>query len=102
MKWRMYANQRADGWIHNIFLNRKSVEICYMPDPIIAIDVTEDPNGKWWGWVRTDSYENNGIPSMIHEDIRLVDMCFPYGMKEAEKAGDGHRIQLHVEVVPVG
>lgn len=63
------------------------------PEDVVKVRVHEDPEGDYWAWAPSD------MPGfhMIQTAEYLLNMCFPYGIKAAVKAGDGRQVRLRVE-----
>ena len=75
-----------------IYETKTQLKMCGCNNPIKII-VTEDLNGKYWGWL---DYKDNKI-SMIYPSLQALDMCFTYGIKAAEKAEKGKRVKLRID-----
>lgn len=93
-----YAMRYPDGEFHNIYENY----ICYYgglvcgPDEEI-FDVTFEETIKsdheMVAWKETGSNEI----SMIFINELLLSVCFPYGLKAAISAGQGHIVYLKIK-----
>jgi hypothetical protein len=81
------------GHIHfaRAYGHRDPFEVC----------VTEVPEGEHThvGWMRSKSDDGDGIPTMIYEHMRALQICMPYGIKAAVEAGQGRVVYLHVSKV---
>lgn len=61
-----------------------------------------DEKTSYWGWLENDDEllrKKGGSIVMIHSTRDLLEMCFPYGSKAAEEAGEGRAIRVVVEEV---
>lgn len=79
------------GYEH-LFPIPEAVRMCGLGE-VVAIRVVEDPEGPLHGWWSP----KNGYHTMIYPSIQLLDMCFPQGVREAQKQGLGEAIRLRVE-----
>jgi len=65
------------------------------PENILTLQVIEDPEGEYMGWLPADK---PGEITMIQVD-RLFNMQFPYGQKASEEAGQGKGIRIRLEEI---
>lgn len=108
--WEMYAHLH-DGKLWHLG-DRRNVESLVLPDPILSVTVVEwlgdpdDPQVTHYGWEdagRPDIIEMIWPRAEVREVSRgrlrphaLLDMCFPYGVDEASRAGQGKMVSLVV------
>jgi hypothetical protein len=83
----------------NYFMHIKSHPILtkmYGDEPVIEVIVSEtnvDDENTYYGWKKPDGKFN-----MIYPQKFLVEMCFPYGLKLAEKNNEGKFVLLNIKV----
>jgi hypothetical protein len=74
------------------------VEIHGLPDPVVAVRVTEvetdSPDGTHWGWI--DAGKESGPPCMIWAHRGAFDMQFPYGTEAEQERGKGRVVRLRI------
>lgn len=99
---RHFFARRGKNYVYNFFRfrGRKILEeFCGIPDPVM-VKVRErsesDPISDYWGWEKSGK---QGVFSPIQPSLGMLEMCFPYGLKSAEKSGQGRRVNLVVEIV---
>jgi hypothetical protein len=69
----------------------------------VEIEVIEDPDGRYYGWIDADrpdvpfSASYTGEPVMIQPDGSLFRMQFPYGPQAEVDAGKGEVVRLSVK-----
>jgi hypothetical protein len=58
--------------------------------PVVAIRLTEDPDGAYWGWL--DSNRDHAKPTLVYPSKLLFEMCFSSGSARAIEglASRGH------------
>lgn len=101
--WRLWAHQYEDGALFNVG-PRPYVELHGLSYPVVPVEVVEvpaeAPDGTHWGWL-WGGRENwcGGAPCMIWPSWGLFSMCFPYGVRADEAAGNGRSVRLRVSVV---
>ncbi len=78
--------------------HRHYVKLHGLDDPIVAVTLTEDSQGDYWGWLASDAAE----PSMVWPSKVQFTMCFPYGPEAEVKRGKGKILRLRVERRSVG
>lgn len=89
----MYAGQRKD-FISNFYPHEGLVEMCgYEPDQIIQVELTENPEGEYKGWIEPDGQ----LCMITHKEI--FEVQFPYGSAIEEEKGYGKGIRLSLEVI---
>ena len=93
-QWRLFAHEIRGTYFH--FGSRFFVEIHQMSHPIVEVDLIVDPEGRYWGWLRTGT----DTPTMIWPTRMQFDMCFPYGAQAEEARGHGQ--VLRFRAMPVG
>jgi hypothetical protein len=101
MSWPLWAHQYDTGVLFHIG-PRPYVELHGLPDPVVAVTVTEvpadSPDITHWGWLWTEGSKNwcDGAPCMIQPHQGLYSMQFPYGPTAEERAGRGRTVCLQV------
>lgn len=92
MGWELWAHDYGKGFFMHIGPKRY-VELHMIKDhPIVEVDVEEDPEGTYYGFIRT----GKEVPVMIYPSKTLFDICFPYGLEVEERAGKGKIVKLKV------
>lgn len=93
--WDMYAheNTRDNGekWFAHVG-EKKWVELHMLKEPIVAVKVTLDEKGTYWGWM----HSSKDKPSMIYPSLKLLEMCFPYGLEIEVEHGNGKAVRLTI------
>jgi hypothetical protein len=92
--WDLFASQDDDGIFHDIFPSKRQVLNCAdnaVPVRVELIKATEQ--GTHWGWL-----DNSGSISMMFDSKRTLELCFPYGLEDATKRGEGHAVELKVSL----
>jgi hypothetical protein len=72
---------------------RRWVELHGLPHPIVAVDVIEDADGGYWGWLDTEGK----CPEMIWPSRSQFSVCFAYGPEAEVARGKGAILRLRVE-----
>ena len=96
--WRMFCHDCKDhkgGQYFAHFGAKRWVELHGLRDPIVEVELTENPDGQYYGWLRTNSTE----PTMIQPHRSLFEICFPYGSKAGVDAGQGTVLRFDVKKV---
>lgn len=89
----MWAFLRPEGYRH-IFDSQVAVRMCGDgSEEVKAVKVSLDLDGPFYGWLPTD----RDFPSLVYEQMVLLDICFPYGVDAAFRAGHGRIVRLRVE-----
>lgn len=89
----MYGALEDKKW-SCIYDDKRSVAMCGIKQfDIVKLQVTEDENGEYWGWL-----EGNEI-SMVWSSFTALKMCFAYGIEVEEKKGRGRRIRLKIKQI---
>lgn len=88
--WRLWAHQYNDCFSHVGPLSYMQLHL--LADPIVEVDVREDPEGAYWGWLATDE----DLPTMIWGSRAQFHCCFPYGPEVEQAKGKGHVLRLSV------
>jgi len=92
-------DKEGNFYYNDIYPSKLQVRMCISGDiDIYIVSVVEaniDDNTPYWGWI-----DNTGMISMIFRDFVLLQVCFPYGIDAAEKAGQGKRTK--VSIVEIG
>ena len=68
------------------------VEFHGLKETIVAVDVIENPQGDYYGWLEKDSK----TPTMIWPDERCFNMCFPYGPAVEVQRGKGQILRFEL------
>lgn len=63
--------------------------------PIIKVLVRQHGRGKYYGW--WDNRESRF--NHVHRNRAILQMCFPYNIKDCEKRGDGKLMRVCVKEV---
>lgn len=92
-RWELYAHKRESGYWHAG--SKKFVEAHMLHDPIVQIELTEDPEGTYWGWLAKDAT----YPSMVWPKKMLLDICFPYGPDVEQERGKGRVVRMVVKEI---
>jgi hypothetical protein len=69
----------------------ENVEFTISDDQSLPISNDNSMNVDYWGWIDTG---DDNFSSMIYPKYFLLDMCFPYGIKKTELAGQGKAYRL--------
>jgi hypothetical protein len=100
--WRAFASRGHQGRLINIYTWRQALQMSGVPDDeIVVVELVEDPDGVYAGWLRTDEEAARG--KLQRHEITLVqsrqifDVQFPYGAEAEVKAGKGQIVYLRVE-----
>lgn len=99
--WLLFANLYPNGLLRHFYLSTLQVRMCGN-DPIVLVRLTLDENGPYWGWLYSDHPTNGelaGHLSMIYDDPRGVEICFPYGTESSERRGYGKVVRVRAEVI---
>lgn len=104
--WTMWAGtMKPHGTDEVVFCNVGSspmfVRAYGHPNPV-QVQVTEDPEGRYWGWLANTNwdlslepvYREN--PTMIYPNRNLFIMCFPYGPENGEEHNKGKVLHLSI------
>lgn len=95
--WVMWAHEFATGrGGYRHFGSRHFVELHGLPHPAVRVEVVEDPEGDYWGWLATGA----ASPSMIWPSEAQFSMCFTYGPKVEVERGKGVILRLRVLPYP--
>jgi tRNA nucleotidyltransferase/poly(A) polymerase len=98
-----------DGTYKNFGIHLKTAPLFgASPDEIITVtfkisddQVRDKRKGvDYWGWYSTKEKYNEGFGMMIYPSYIQLQVCFPYGIEEHEKFGDGkaYRIEILEEI----
>jgi len=99
-KFSMFAHKRVeDGKIKflNIFPSKIQTYMCGEKKEIVSVSVQEDENGEYFGWKTIKDGEE--VISLIWPSFICLDICFPYGVKQAIEAGRGVAVKLSIEEI---
>jgi hypothetical protein len=61
------------------------VEMHGLEEPIVEVEITENPNGQYYGWLET----GKTIPELIMPNVHCFNVCFAYGPQADVDAGQG-------------
>jgi len=89
--WRMYAGRsEQSGMFSDFFGHPTLVRMNGYHGEIIQVELIEDPEGPYWGWLGT----NEDVPSLIQpHEIQYI-IQFAYGPQRAEDTGIGRTVRL--------
>jgi hypothetical protein len=98
----MYASIEEFGArgkvFYHCYASPIAVELCGVArEAIVQISIRAAKEGEetpYWGWWE---YRDNKY-TMIYPSKLQSDMCFTYGVKAAEEAGQGKQLQLVLEL----
>lgn len=91
-QWAMFAHRYPTG--HFVHVGPEFyVKNHLLNDPIIPVTVSEEPNGRYWGWIVT----GEDTPRMIWPSEVQFKMCFPYGPEAEQERGRGRIVRLKIE-----
>jgi hypothetical protein len=94
-KTELFASVKED-WcsFYHIYASRMAVSVCGVKaEDIVPVVVCEQVGGGHWGWW---DHEHQAF-TMVWPSKTQVEMCFPYGYRVAEYAGDGVLVELLVK-----
>ena len=91
-RWRMWAVRDSADTFSYPGHRRYAAAHATQGEPVVAVIVSEDPDGPYWGWIHTDGDE----PQMIYRHGVAFRMCFPYGPQAEQDAGRGRIVHLTV------
>lgn len=69
-----------------------------LDEPIVEVEVTEDPDGTYYGWIEFDD-KHVRVPCMIQPDELRFRMCFNCDPEDYVKAGSGEILKLSVRKI---
>lgn len=103
-RWRMWAGEHRTErgmtepveWRH--FALDPSYARAYGEENIVEVDVVEDPDGLYMGWVTT----GEATVGLLQRRAALFGMQFAYGPEVEVEAGRGVIIRAHVSPVEAG
>ena len=96
MTWRMHAGWDDDQQQWEDFGHPLYTRAFGHANPV-PVEVTETPDGEYWGWLSTGSER----PDMIYRREVLFRVCFPYGAEAEQAAGRGRIVRLSVRPLDV-
>jgi len=91
MSWKMFVYKYPDCYMH--FGCYAYVKIHGLSYPIVEVELTENENGEYYGWIDSEG-DLNG--SLVWPSNAQTEMCFAYGSKIEEERGRGKKIRLSV------
>jgi hypothetical protein len=92
----MYAGKLESGRLFHFYPHPKLItNVCGCKEAFrVRVTEGENPDG-YWGW-----WDAKGQKfTMVYPNEALLGICFPYGMKAAENAGDGKGYPVEIEVL---
>lgn len=95
--WTLWAYDYGDhkDFPSHLFMHigtKGYVKLHGIEKPIVKVQITEDINGAYFGWLDTGA----DAPSMIWPSQIQFNMCFPYGPEIEEKRGKGKSLRLAI------
>jgi hypothetical protein len=93
--WEMYAHKSERGSYLNCG-EKWWVEIHDLSLPIVKVRITENPEGKYYGWIDT----GETTPEMIQPHEWMFSMQFAYGPEIEVEKGKGRIVRLDVVECP--
>ncbi len=91
--WNMHAH-RVDGRYEHCG-DLRSVQHRRLCAPIVQVEVTEDPDGPYYGYIRTGST----TPIMIQSRWSAFQMQFTYNVEPEVETGQGRVVRLQVREI---
>ncbi len=91
--WTMYAQRWDEANCYFYFGDREYVQLYGDEAPIVPVELTEDPEGSYYGWIET----GDDTPTMIQPHIHAFAIQFTYGIEAEIKAGKGQVVRLQVK-----
>jgi hypothetical protein len=91
--WTMWAHRCDNYYAH--FGEREYVKLYGLDDPIVQVQLIEDPNGQYWGWIGA----GNEVPEMIQPHYAPFQVQFHYGWQAEQDDGKGHVVRLAVQEI---
>ncbi len=96
--WKMWAskyNSDITGIYYMHFGSYRFVELHGLDNPIVEVELEENPKGTYFGFVEDGKLEGCLTwPSEVQ-----FEMCFPYGSKVEEEKGRGKKIRLSIKEI---
>lgn len=95
--WRMFAQHQCevvDGREYMHFGEEPWVR-GFFGGNVREVQLIEDPNGQYYGWVRA----GEGEPTIIQPHSGMFEMQFPYGSRAEVARGKGEVVRMRVEAV---
>jgi hypothetical protein len=112
--WKLWASRYKSGKLWHIGV-RRWVELHGLPEPIVPVLVEEILGDRYapevthygWQYVEGSSYRHDDAPTMIQirtgndpadprRALLFLNMCFPYGLDAAVKAGEGDVVAMRI------
>lgn len=107
-RWRLYGARRTAPEGDEVFAAigtdpRHTMAYGYAPDAVEELDAVEDPDGRYWGWLRNTNRDRSqppvyaDFPAMVHEHERLFRVCFPYCIEAEQERNAGRLVRLTID-----
>jgi hypothetical protein len=95
--WTLYAHDNGPTGLvrYAHFGHKRYVELHGLQQPIVEVEICEDPQGNYWGWLDKDAEK----PTMIWGSEPAFSMCFPYGPQVEVERGKGEILKLSVKPI---
>ena len=88
----LFAHKYPNGEYRHFYPDETSLGVCGSVQPVVRVEVAEDPDGDYWAWWRLDRKNF----SMVYRTLSQFEMCFPSGSAVSEKSGKGLRFKVKV------
>lgn len=88
-RWRMHAARDTHHGGFQNFGHPRYVEM-HGHTEVIPVELTEDPNGPYYGWLRIGETQ----PCMIQQHPGIYRMQFAYGPAIEEERGMGETVRM--------
>jgi hypothetical protein len=102
--WRMFAGRPDHSVEGREFLNFGDCWYVrlYGHEPV-AVELTEDPEGIYYGWIEAEGSERDsrfkGVPEMIQPHEGMFSMQFAYGPQAEVDRGRGEIVRMSCRAV---
>lgn len=98
--WRPSERHEGGDWMSGFFPWVADIWVDTKTTTVVKVHIRErvegDPKSSYWAWEGPD---DPGELRMVQGSPGLFEMQFPYGVAAAEKAGQGRRVNVLVEVL---
>lgn len=94
--WKLWAEEHEVGFC-NFGDSKEFVELYGEEYPIVEVVLTENPDGRYWGWI--DTGETSPVPCLIWWSEPQFKMQFPYGVEIEVERGEGIVVRFDVEKI---
>ncbi len=102
----MYCQEfnRHDGekFYTHFYLNLIAIRLADSKSPILKVNVKEIREGEesdYWAWWSHEKDDNKFM--ICYYQKKILNMCFPYGMKIEEDRGNGIGVNVMIEIIEV-